>query len=223
MHFGVHICATEHEPQLNGCTLVCIEMARSYTKNKRAEQEAETRQRIVEAALSLHGEVGPSSTTISMIAERASVQRHTVYAHLPDERSIFMACSGLHLERSPPPAPEGWSPISDPEERLCAALTALYRWYEGNERVLALVFRDAETNDTLREVSQLRFGPAMADIHESLASALPEKAGAALTLALSFHTWRTLARTAGLDNAGAADLMVRTVLAATGQTRLNRL
>ena len=31
-------------------------MARTYTKGKRAEQEAETRQRIVEATLGLHTE-----------------------------------------------------------------------------------------------------------------------------------------------------------------------
>ena len=191
---------------------MCSGMARTYTKGKRAEQEAETRQRIVEAALALHGEVGPSATTISMIAERASVQRHTVYAHLPDERTTFMACSGLHLERSPPPSPEGWAALNDPEARLRAALTALYEWFEGNERLLALVFRDAETNDTLREVSEVRFGPAMGAIFASLSAGLSPASAPALTLALSFHTWRTLARSAGLDKAGAASLMVRAVL-----------
>ena len=38
-----------------------------------------------------------------MIAERAGVQRHTVYAHFPDERSLNMACSGLVHERDPLP------------------------------------------------------------------------------------------------------------------------
>jgi AcrR family transcriptional regulator len=60
-------------------------MARSYTLGRRAEKQAETRQRIVEAAVDLHGSVGPARTTISMIAERAGVQRHTLYAHFPDE------------------------------------------------------------------------------------------------------------------------------------------
>jgi AcrR family transcriptional regulator len=69
-------------------------MARTYTLKRRAEQQAETRQRIVEAAVDLHS-VGPAFTTISMIAERAGVQRHTVYAHFPDERSLYLACSGL--------------------------------------------------------------------------------------------------------------------------------
>jgi len=191
-------------------------MKRSYTKGKRAEQEAETRQRIVEAALELHGEVGPNATTISMIAERAGVQRHTVYAHLPDERATLMACSGLHLERSPPPSPDDWSTINDPEAKLRAALTALYGWFERNERLLALVFRDTETNDTLREVSELRFAGPLGAIYQSLATGLPSGAAPALTLALSFHTWRTLARGGGLDTSQAVEMMVRTVRSAVG-------
>ena len=63
-------------------------MARTYTLKRRAEQQAETRQRIVEAAVDLHGTVGPALTTFSMVAERAGVQRHTLYAHFPDERSL---------------------------------------------------------------------------------------------------------------------------------------
>ena len=68
-------------------------MTRTYTLKKRAEQQAETRQRIVDAAVELHSTVGPLATTLSMIAEKAGVQRHTLYAHFPDERSIFQACS----------------------------------------------------------------------------------------------------------------------------------
>ena len=76
-----------------------------HPQKRRAEQQAETRQRIVEAAVDLHGSVGPALTTISMVAERAGVQRHTFYAHFPDERSLFLACSGLAMERDPLPEP----------------------------------------------------------------------------------------------------------------------
>lgn len=211
MHFRVHLCAIEYEPQLNGCTLVCIEMTRAYNKAKRAEQEAETRQRIVEAALALHGEVGPNRTTISMIAERAGVQRHTVYAHFPDERSVLMACSGLHAEQAPLPAPEAWAGLNDPEARLRAALTALYGWFARNEAVAAAVLRDAEQNETLREVSALRFGEPLSAIFASLADGLSREQRATLALALSIHTWRTLTRDAGMKQEEAVALMVGTV------------
>ena len=51
---------------------------RKYTKRRRAEGELETRQRITEAAVALHGTIGPARTTISAVADRAGVQRATV-------------------------------------------------------------------------------------------------------------------------------------------------
>ncbi|QJP12996.1 helix-turn-helix transcriptional regulator [Starkeya sp. ORNL1] len=43
--------------------------------------------------------------TFSMIAERAGVQRHTLYAHFPDERSLNRACPALVVERAGAPQP----------------------------------------------------------------------------------------------------------------------
>src|SRR6476469_283664 len=103
-------------------------MTRTYTLKRRAEQQTETRQRIVDATVDLHSSVGPANTTISMIAERAGVQRHTVYAHFPDERSLFMACSGEVYERDPLPNADQWRAIEDCAERLRSGLTAVYGW-----------------------------------------------------------------------------------------------
>ena len=186
-------------------------MARIYTKTKLAEREAETRQRIVEAAVELHGEVGPAQTTVSMIAERAGVQRHTVYAHFADDRELLMACSGLHAGREPLPSPDAWSSIEDPSTRLRAALTALYGWFARNEAMTANVLRDAERSALVREVSGLRFGTGFAAIGASVASGLAPNGRAALALALSFFTWRTLVREAGLEPNAAVELMVSTI------------
>src|SRR5215207_7022698 len=109
-----------------------ISMTRTYTLKKRAEQQAETRRRIVEAAVELHSSVGPALTTLSQVAERAGVQRHTLYAHFPDERSLYMACSGLTMERDPLPDAEVWRAIADWRERLSVGLLAIYGWYERN-------------------------------------------------------------------------------------------
>src|SRR5512144_370902 len=131
-------------------------MARTYTLKRRAEQQAETRQRIVEAAVDLHGTVGPARTTFSMVAERAGVQRHTLYAHFPDERSLLMACSALALERDPPPDPAPWRSIDDRYERLRAGLSEIYAWYERNADLTGCVLRDAESHPLVREVNTLR-------------------------------------------------------------------
>src|SRR5215813_4918175 len=119
-------------------------MTRSYTLKQRAEGQARTRQRIVEAAVELHGSVGPAQTTVSMVAERAGVQRHTYYAHFPDERSLFLACSGLVFERDPLPDAERWRAIASRAERLTAGLRAIYDWYHRNANLAACVLRDAE-------------------------------------------------------------------------------
>ena len=88
-------------------------MTRTYTLKKRAEQQAETRRRIVEAAVELHSTVGPAATTFSMVAEKAGVQRHTLYAHFADELSLSMACSGhvMSPTRCPTPRPGAASRI----------------------------------------------------------------------------------------------------------------
>src|SRR3954447_21464718 len=103
-------------------------MTRPDTMRRRAERQAETRRRIVAAAVELHGTVGPALTNTSMVAERAGVQRHTLYAHFPDERSLYLACSGLAAERDPLPDPEPWRAIADRGERLGAGLPAGSHW-----------------------------------------------------------------------------------------------
>lgn len=189
-------------------------MARKYTLKRRAEQQAETRQRIVDATVELHRSVGPAWTTVSMVAERAGVQRHTVYAHFPDEKSLLLACSGHHLETDPPPDAAPWRGIADRGARLRAALGEIYAWYERNADILARVLRDAEHHALLREVSQARFGPYYA----AWRAALDEGAGAApeavLGLALSFHTWRTLTQEGGLGSTAAAEAMAAIVATA---------
>jgi AcrR family transcriptional regulator len=192
-------------------------MTRTYTLKRRAEQQAETRQRIVQAAVELHGSVGPAQTTVSMVAERAGVQRHTFYAHFPDERSLLLACSGLAYERDPPPDAAPWRSIADRGERLRTGLRAIYDWYERNESLTACVLRDAEHHALTREINALRVGPAVAAYHEVLGAKLNARQRALLSLALSFFTWRTLARESGLKQGAAVAAMVQAIDAA-GET-----
>jgi AcrR family transcriptional regulator len=80
-------------------------MSRQYRQIKRAALQDETRLRITEATVDLHGSVGPRRTTISAVAERAGVQRATVYRHFPDERALFAACSSHWRDANPRPDP----------------------------------------------------------------------------------------------------------------------
>src|SRR5689334_2864501 len=128
-----------------GCTPMSDETPtrRKYELKQRAAEMAETRLRITEAAVELHGTVGPSRTTVSAIADRAGVQRGTVYRHFPDDEALFAACSSHWNARNAPPDPSPWASIGDPDERLRTALLDLYRWYERVEPMLVNLFRDA--------------------------------------------------------------------------------
>src|SRR3989337_535116 len=93
-----------------GCTVMSRESPskRKYELKKRADEMAETRRRITEAAVGLHGTVGPARTTLSAVAERAGVQRHTVYRHFPSEEALFGACSAHFDELHPMPDSALW-------------------------------------------------------------------------------------------------------------------
>ena len=108
----------------------------------RALTEAETRQRIVEATVELHETLGPAKTTIKAIAERAGVQRATVYNHFPDLQVLFEACNAYYYERHPMPDPTSWVGIASPDERFRVAVRELYRWYKETETMLSVGIRD---------------------------------------------------------------------------------
>jgi AcrR family transcriptional regulator len=191
-------------------------MTRSYTLKRRAEQLAETRHRIVQAAVDLHGSVGPALTTFSMVAEQAGVQRHTLYAHFPDERSLFLACSARAVERDPLPDAEVWRAIEDPHERLRRGLVAIYAWYERNAGLAACVLRDAEFHALTKEMMELRLGPPLAACREVLGERLNANQRRLLELALSFFTWRTLVREGKMTPWAAVEAMVRSIDAGSG-------
>lgn len=178
---------------------------RTYNLGRRAEKQEETRRRIVEAAVELHCSVGPARTTVSQIAEQAGVQRHTFYAHFPDERSLFLACSGLAMERDPLPDVASWRALPAGRERVREALAQLYGWYRRNEGQAACVLRDAEHHALTREMVELRMKPTFERAAELLGEGLPERARPLLAVALDFGCWRKLS--SAHDPAGAAALM----------------
>jgi AcrR family transcriptional regulator len=196
---------------------------RRYEKKARAAQEHATRMRIVEAAIDLHGTVGPARTTVSAIAENAGVRRATVYRHFPDERTLFLGCSGVWAERNPPPDPGTWASIEDPAARVDAALDAVYGWYERVEPMLTAVLRDV---DKVPIVAELQHGRRayLEGIEDGLAAGWGVRgraAGrlrAAIGLALDFLAWRTL-HERGLDRADAIAVMSEAIRAQPGRPK----
>jgi len=191
-------------------------VTRKYEKKRRAERQEETRRRIVEATVALHETKGMVQTTISAIAEKAGVQRLTVYKHFPDERALFSACSGHWAAANPPPDPASWTQITDLEARLKVALAEVYAYHRRTEPMIANVLRDAQVHPLIREIATPYFqhwegmryvlatGWGLEDQRLSLLLA-------ALGHALDFHTWRSLVKQQGLSDEQAVGLMVKMV------------
>ena len=128
------------------------------------------------------------------IAERAGVQRHTVYNHFPDEQSLGLACSGLFVEQYPLPDPTQWLRIADGEQRLRRGLAELYVYFEANADRLA---------------------PQLTRIRDVLVDAFTARRAAkarllsVLDLFVSLQTWRVL--TSCLSREDAIEAAVRAV------------
>ena len=196
-----------------------MQTKRKYELKKRAEQMGETRRRITEAAIELHGSVGPSRTTMSAVAERAGVERRTLYRHFPTEADLFAACSTHYFTANPWPDLGSWRAIRDPHKRLERALDELYAYYERTEPMFSNVLRDAELVDFARDaVAPLQ--AYLDEAAEALTGGRPARGRRrqllkrALHHALAFSTWHSLT-TNGIGRSDAAKLITALVEAAS--------
>jgi AcrR family transcriptional regulator len=195
---------------------------RRYRKVRRAEQEARTRERIAEAAVKLHGTIGPARTTISAVAREAGVQRATVYRHFPSEEALFEACTAHYWARHPQPDPRVWQAIADPHARLRNGLTDVYRFYGDTEGMLERTSRDAPLVPAMAAPAA-RFQGHLEALRAALLKGRAERGRrrrrveAALGHALAFGTWQSLVRGQALETDDAVELMVGMVESAGGR------
>lgn len=169
---------------------------RKYTKSRRAESQQKTRERIVDAAIALHEELGPAATTISALAERAGVQRLTVYRHFANEEELFGACSSKWFGLNPAPQVAA-IPRTTAAGHTRAVLLALYRYYGATSKMWHSVYRDLDKVPAV-EAPVALFESYLVGVAESILENWGGKDSAALRAtvghAVRFSTWRSLAR-----------------------------
>jgi len=195
------------------------DQSRAYRMSRRAESQQETRRRITESAVELHGTLGPSRTSISAVAARAGVRRSTLYRHFPDEAALFDACTAHWAASNPPPDLGAWLAVDDPGERLLLALGELYAFFGRTEAMLENLFRDEVTVPMVRERFAAFRGYFAAALEalmtgRKLRGAAKRRTRAVLGHAIAFSTWRSLVREQGLEDSEVVELMSALVDAA---------
>lgn len=192
---------------------------RVYRLKERAARQAQTRQRIVDATVALHQELGPAATTIAEIARRAGVSRLTVYSHFPADGDLFAACQQQFLSENPGPDLTGALSLAQPDERVRAVLVLLYQSFRRQAPMSAKVLRDRGTVPALDALLERTRDANIAELTKTLATGFRTKGAAgarvrgAIALALDFGTWQRLT-CEGLSDQRAAELMADLVACA---------
>jgi AcrR family transcriptional regulator len=186
---------------------------RPYQLRARADAMDRTRARITQAAIELHGSIGPAATTMSSVAERAGVTRATLYRHFPNEEILFRACSAEWRSANPSPDPAQWATIPDPYQRLATALPALYGWYRSSEAMRANLLRDLAVLPAAIRTGIESYPRTVAEVLDTGWPRRSRLRSAAIEHGVAFQTWQSLAHQ-GLTDSEAAQLIIGLVTAA---------
>jgi AcrR family transcriptional regulator len=117
---------------------------RRYDLGRRAEQRAETRRRILAAAVDLYRSKGYAGATTRAVAEAADVVPGTVRNHFPTLSDLAQAAGEQILVDLAPPDPsmlDGIATVGERVERLARELVA---FFERSEAWWSLLQRDPE-------------------------------------------------------------------------------
>jgi AcrR family transcriptional regulator len=121
---------------------------RPYRLQKRAVARDETRERIVQATMSLHDEQGVATTTFADVAERARVGAATIYRNFPTLGDLVQACGAHVWQDMRPPVPADAEPlfqgIASREARLERLIETLDAFYRRGELRLVRAGQDRE-------------------------------------------------------------------------------
>jgi AcrR family transcriptional regulator len=193
---------------------------RAYSMARRADDVAQTRQRIIEAAVRLHGSIGPAQTTVSALAAEAGVTRLTVYRHFPEAELLFAECSRHWAAGQRMPDLDLWRRHAEPRERLRVGLSDLYRFYEEAQSMLAMVLRDQDVVPEAQrrqreETEAARCAVLLEPFHAR--GRRRHRLQGVLGHAVAFGTWSSFCVDNGLSRADAVEAVTQMVLGVAGR------
>jgi AcrR family transcriptional regulator len=187
-------------------------MPRPYSMLRRADAVAETRTRIVAAAVRLHGEQGVRATSWDEIADAAGADRATVYRHFGGLDELVPACARLAFEAIDPPSPEAMREQFaglDVEGRLRKLIEESCECYERGAAWLRAARREADFVPALAETNA-RMTEGLARLLDVVLEGRPLDAEARRTLAIlcDYPFWQQLIE-GGIPTGRAPRVIVR--------------
>lgn len=172
-------------------------MPRPYTLGKRAAAVAETRDRILTAAIALYQERGVSGTSMQQVARRADVAPGTVLNHFPDPDVLARAVVERLREDLHVPGSEIFAGLETVDEKLRRLARELAEFYERSEPWYLVYVREGGQIPAWADAEQQFFE----DIGRLMREALGELADNA-TIMLAVSTLLDPGVLGGLTNKG---------------------
>jgi AcrR family transcriptional regulator len=172
---------------------------------RRARAAAQTRRRIIDATLQLHGEKGIAATSWDDIAARAGVGVGTVYRHFPSLDELVPACGEITRQvlELPDDAPSLFADCDSAPERIERLVREAFAIYERGAPQLRAIRNDPEVHPNVAEAGEEAEAALAALIDAAVAPSGIKSADRAVVRAMiDLNTWDAL-RDQELDQAQA--------------------
>ena len=179
---------------------------------RRAEASAQTRRRIVDAAIALHAQKGVLGTSWADIARQADVAVGTVYRYFPTYDQLVPACTSENARRTRPPSPAVLAGVTAPDRRVGILVAEIFAYYERSAPWITRAGIDRRELPVLDAILSQREAWLKALVAESLGSLKRRRSALAATMALTdFGVWNSL-KAAGLSTRAAAELVTEILM-----------
>jgi len=179
---------------------------------RRAAANAETRRRIVDAAIALHAQKGVLGTSWPDIAKRADVALGTVYRHFPSLDQLVPACTSENALRTKPPGPSILVGLTRPQERIGQFVQELFAFYSRMAPWTPRASVDRQQLPVLDTILARREAALKGLVEETLGPLRRRRHALEAALALTdFGVWRSLTRS-GLSTEAAARLITEMLM-----------
>jgi AcrR family transcriptional regulator len=180
----------------------------------RAAAAQQTRERIMEAAMTLHAEQGVLATSYEQIAERAGTAPATVYRHFPSLAELLPACArSIHVLRpvTPELVKDLFRGLERPSSRMEVLVRGTCECYGRDGAWLRAARHEEHLLEPLGNLARLQRENLALLVRAALEGAnASERTARVLAALIDFPVWDAL-QAAGLSAAEATDQVLALV------------